>query len=349
MRTLEYYLLVILVLFFLLTVNSVGKKYSKYSFLVLYVILVLIVGFRGPGVDHDYTSYLHAMLHDDTLILEPTFKFLSSLIYNYSLPYTTLFVVYAALGIGIKLIAINKFSEFQIIALLVYMSNFFLLHDINQIRTGVATAILLFAIPYLAQKKYLYYLAAVFVAYLFHFSSLLAVVLLFLTDKQINASKRILWGLIPLIGFLLHFAYIDVFSFIPVREIQIKLEVYKSVEEAGLEGYATVNLFNLYYLFKLFIYYFLLFNYKLIVSKQYPYFSLFFKIYAISIIVFPVLSSFTPILGYRSSELLGIIEVLLFPYLFLCFKSVMQTKIFVILYVVLLVSINIIHKTLIHV
>lgn len=342
-----FILLIIVVnfLFLLLYKNGLDATYSKFSFFILYLALVLIVGLRGEGVDHDYTTYLISITKNET-ISEPTYLIISLLISSFNLPTVLLFLLYAILGIGIKLYVIDKYSKLPIIAILIYLCNFLLLHDINQIRAGVASAFILLSVPFLAQKERFKFCLCIISATLFHFSSFIAFILLFITNNKLSRVTYLIWFILPILGLGIHLISLDIISFIPIDSVRSKLEMYKYLEEIGTEGFAQANLFNLYFLFKLFIYYFFLFKYCYY-KEDGRLFNIYLKIYGISLFLFPSLSSITPLLGYRTSELIGIIEILLFPYLFTIFKTKNQAKCMVVLYVILLFSINIFYKRLI--
>lgn len=66
-----------------------------------------------------------------------------------------------------------------------------MLQDINQIRAGVATALFLTSIPYLVQNKKKIFTYIILLATLFHFSSLLLLVLLFIDATPLSKNKYI--------------------------------------------------------------------------------------------------------------------------------------------------------------
>lgn len=55
-------------------------------------------------------------------------------------------MIYAILGVTLKLIAIRRYSLLPIFSIFTYISMYFILHEMTQIRAGVATAIFLFAL-----------------------------------------------------------------------------------------------------------------------------------------------------------------------------------------------------------
>lgn len=345
MITFVLIIIVVATLFYYLYRNPIDHIYSKNFIGLVYIALALIVGLRGEGVDHDYTTYLTSITQNAT-IGEPTYILISYIISSLDLPYILLFILYALLGIGIKLYVIEKYSKLQIIAILIYLCNFLLLHDINQIRAGVASAFILFSVPFLARGERYKFCICVLTATLFHFSSLIAFILLLLTNKQFSRITYLFWFILPILGLSIHFINLDIINLIPIDSVRSKLEMYKYLQEIGTDGFAQVNLFNLYFIFKLFIYYFFLIKYSFYKDND-GLFNISLKIYGISLFLFPSLSSITPLLGYRTSELIGIIEILLFPYLFTIFRTNKQARLMVVLYVILLFSINIFYKKLI--
>ncbi|WP_256742632.1 EpsG family protein, partial [Cronobacter sakazakii] len=56
-------------------------------------------------------------------------------------------------SIGIKLHAIKKISSSPILSLIIYIAFYYILHDMTQIRAGVAAGLFLLAIRELASGK----------------------------------------------------------------------------------------------------------------------------------------------------------------------------------------------------
>ncbi|MDR2410222.1 MAG: EpsG family protein [Bacteroidales bacterium] len=346
MITLSILLFITIILILLLFIKKNEYVFPKLFLLIIYICLFIAVGLRGSGIDHDYINYLNS-IYDNFTIFEPTYLLISSVIRQYGLPATILFLIYSFLGVGTKFYAIYKYSICPIISLLVYFSNFLLLHDFNQIRAGVASGLLLLAIPLLVQKRHIKYLIMSLIAISFHYASCIFLLLFFITNNHINKQNRILWGIIPASLLVFHtFNYVNILSILPIKSIQLKIEMYQSLQESGIEGFAEVHLFNLYFLFKYAIYIFFLIKYDFYVKKN-EYFSILLKIYGFSLACFYFFSSLLPIVGYRISELLGIVEILLFPTLFVVWKENIVKKFSVVIYVFLLVGINIFYKKMI--
>ena len=164
----------------------------------------------------------------------------------------------------------------------------------------------------------------------------------------LSKNKYIFWGILPLLGYIFYFAFnfINV-EHIPIAPVREKLIMYKTLQEMGSEGFSNINLFNPYFVFKLLIYY-LLFHFYVSLRHKDERITLYLKIFAISLCIFPTLGAITPILGYRSSDLFGSIEILLFPYLFILFKGKRIKGLCTACYFILLFSINLFYKHLIY-
>lgn len=321
----------------------------KNEYYILVVLLISAIGFRGEGIDNDYASYV-ASIYAFQGISEPTFLILAWVIRTLSLPVSLLFVVYAYIGVYYKMRTIFYYSPLPYVSIIIYLSNIALLQDITQIRAGAATAIFLTSIPYLFKGEKVKFILLIFLAGLFHFSALPYLVLLFIGGKDFSKRSYFLWMILPVLGYLFYFfiggdTLVDK---IPLPQIKDKLLMYKSLEENNVEGFAELNLFNPYMLFKISIYYFLLYHYSTL-KKYNNKFTLYLKIFAISLFVFPVLGAVTPIMGYRVGDMFSSIEILLFPYIFILFKGRKQRVAMIVGYFILLFSVNIFYKHLIYI
>lgn len=168
--------------------NNFNRDLSSKQYIIFTIILILIVGLRGVGVDNDYSTY-ESSIYNNLSIGEPTFLLITFIIRTLGLPNYTLFLVYAAIGISLKMRIIYKYSYLPIISFIIYLSNIIMLQDINQIRAGVATALFLTSIPYLAQNKKKIFACIILLATLFHFSSLLLLVLLFIDAVPLSKTN----------------------------------------------------------------------------------------------------------------------------------------------------------------
>ena len=342
-------LLLVAVYLFIKTYNKgIYVQLSKKEFFYISSILILSIGLRGDGVDNDYSTYV-ASINRFLAISEPTFLLIAAFIRLTDISVVLLFLIYAFIGVSCKMRVIHRVSSLPCVSLIIYLSNIILLQDINQIRAGAATAFFLLSIPYLAQRKLRKFSFCILVASLFHFSSLLYFILLFVDDEELTYRKYIFWALLPIVGYAFYFVFDQsIIEMIPISVIRNKLLMYKKLQTYGVDGFAQINLFNPYFLFKLVIYYFLLEYYNILKDRNKD-FTLYLKIFGISLFIFPALGAITPILGYRSSDLFACVEILLFFFFFSLFKGEKVQAFYLACYFVLLFSINIFYKHLIYI
>ena len=98
---------------------------------------------------------------------------------------------------------------------------------------------------------------------------------------------------------------------IPIPYVQEKMEIYEAARDAGVMESDEINLFNAVVMVKLLAFYLLLWKYE-VVRERGPEISLWLKIQALSIVCYTAFS-FLPAISVRTSELYGVVEILLFP------------------------------------
>lgn len=310
---------ILLILFFVICLYSLFPPKEKISrniiFKALGLCLIFAASFRGKGVDRDYDSYIEMFYNYNDILLEPAFKFISYFIYTFmSGNYLYLFIVFGIIGVYVKLFAIKQLTQLWFLSLLIYFSYFFIMHEMTQIRVGVASAFLLLCIKPIYERDFKLFLIFSTTAFLFHFSAIIIFPLYFLGNKT-----RKTWLLLAVpIGYLIHFSGITIIGTIPIPGIQEKLAMYQQLHELGDENWTKINVFKLVFLARIVIFYILLFKYDSIIANN-KYAGVLINIFGISLMSFLALS-FIPVLGVRISDLLGVVEIVLIPLLFYCFK-----------------------------
>lgn len=290
-----------------------GKQFIFWFFGLGFLI---IAGFRGEGVDKDYDNYM-VMFNLPDFFVEPTFTLISSFVHTFlSSNILYLFFIYAAFGVTIKCIAIKQLTELWFLSLVIYCSFFFMLHEMTQIRVGVSSAFLLLCIKPIYERNLKNFLIFATLGSLFHYSAILIFPLWFLKDLP---RRNLLIYSIP-IAYLLYFIGIDLIFTIPIPGIQEKIEIYKALQELGGEEAEPINVFNLYMLTKIGIFYFMLYKYDVIILNN-KYSPILMKIYCISLMAIPIFAN-TQAFGFRISELFGIVEIILIPLLYYSFKEI---------------------------
>ena len=315
------------------------------------VFLILIAGFRTIGLDRDslnYVTYYQSANKIDLLDKEPAFwiiKFVNDILFKGDI--RTFFFIFATLGVSIKFFAIKKLSKKPWISVIAYISLYYILHEMTQIRAGVAAGIFLLAIPDIYNKNLKNYLLKTLIAVSFHYSAIIMLPLYFFNPKNI----KIIYFSLPVLG--LFFALSKLSSTFLINKIvnilpeflRYKINIYFSLLNNGI--HSEINIFNIYYtsllILLIFIFYIL---YILKIKLKGFYDIIYVKILIFSLFVF-YFFSFIPVFSFRISEFLDVVLIFLIPNLYLYFKQKKIILSFIISYFFILF--NFYSKTLLNI
>lgn len=303
--------LVVFGLFVVCSLLDFGR-YKATTKQLLYVglgaVLFLFAGLRDGDYVPDYKIY-EWVYNDDMFVFEPTFTVISVIVrWFFGGGIIWLFLIYAALGVWIKLVAIRKLTPFVFLSLLVYVSDFYVLQELVQMRASMATGIFLLSIPSLYERRAKSYFGLTFLATMFHISSLMMIPLWFLKGERINKP---FWVGAILFGYAFALAKIDLISILtllPIGAVQEKYEAYKAFQD---DGDYQANVFSLLFLLKLLLTFILLWKSELIVRvNRYGY--LLIKLMFVSLLSL-LLFSQNLAAGLRISEFMGVVIIVLLP------------------------------------
>lgn len=321
----------------LLAFNSVAYYFnvSKAAYLVSLILLILVAAFRPDSCCADYYTYLDYYQNYVNLpftFVEPTFyliSFLSELIFKGP---AGLFLIYSLLGVGVKGFAIQKLTDFYPISLLLYFASFFLLHEMTQIRVGVASGFLLMSIPYIQEKKFKNFLLIMLVGCLFHYSLLIFVAFYFVNPNSFNKPFYIVAVVVLYIATLAGINFIYVLQLIKLGFLTDKIETYQLLLEQGMFG--SISLINPLLYLRIIIMIFFIMNYEVLLEKN-QYGVILTKIYAFSIFGFIAFSAL-PVLAGRVNQLLGVVEIVLVPFSVYIVKPKVLAVIFSVLFALMI-------------
>ena len=316
---------------------SNNKRYDSYLFIVFFVFLFFIAGFRPLDIDRDSENYARTIqsfiiTHNyDFIRTEPFFYLIvdvSKFLFNNVV--RGVFILYAFLGVSLKLYAIKKNASFPLLSLIVYFCLYFVLHEMTQIRVGVAAAIFLLAIPDIVNRNWKSYLIKTALATSFHY---VAIIMLFIYLINSKNNKQLFYLFLPLIGILLaitnfgKYFLMSMISFLP-EFLSYKINIYLTLHEMGM--HTEINVFNLYYSSLLIIYYFSIIN----INK----FKKEIDVLQIKILGWMLFSfyffSFLPVLAFRISEFLAIVLIFILPDLISIVRQKLFTSFIVFLYLI---------------
>ena len=275
------------------------------------VCLVLLAGFRPVGIDNDSINYeLYFFKYDNPLFentVEPSFRFISGFLYKNFKDVHSIFIVYALFGVSLKLIAFRKLTQHTYLALSIYICTYYILHELTQIRIGISSGLLLLAIVEICNERRKNACGLFLIALLFHYSSIMLFPILFMSNKDFSFKEKYFWSGLVIAGYGFYFLHIGLAT-LPIPYIADKLQAYEELKQEGFID--EVNVFNIVFLVKIAIFYYIMYFYD-IIKKQNNYLPFMIKMESISLFSFTALSTL-PVLSFRVSELFGIVEIILY-------------------------------------
>ncbi|KPA54186.1 hypothetical protein VT25_03885 [Photobacterium leiognathi subsp. mandapamensis] len=349
----EYFIVPFCLFLFSLLSTFRNEKFGKVLVCFLYVILIFLyslVCFRG-NIDRDHQNYLNIysyIVNGINYNIEFTFTYLSVFINYLKLNPTFIFIIFGLFGVTLKIRAIYKFSQTYntlfYLCLLVYTCSYLFLHEMTQIRIGVACGFFLLSILYYADNKKLKSFLLILVSACFHISSLMGLIIFSLSNNKIGNKEKIISYLMFFISLIFAFTKLSFFTLIlnhiPIDIIQMKLTHY-----ADEDVTRTINIFNIQF-FVYIVVLFILYEFSgrlYLTSKYAPIIS---RVFYLSIISKLLLSS-TPIFAMRVSEFYAVTSIFVMPLILYAFKSkYISFFIPVIISILLLVNFILIQKIL---
>ena len=317
--------IIILSIFAIVVILSFLEDYmpswQKMMVLITISIVLICISTFKPMTTTDAMTYEYYFIqNDDSLIevaTEPTYIYLSRLILAYGGEITVMFFIYALIAIPLKLAAMWKMTSYIFTALIVYVGIYYPLHDVVQIRCGVAAGFLLWALVPLAKRQYLWATALTIVATLFHYSSLAFIPILLVGNMRVGNYWKIFLGVTIPICLALYVMGYSAISLIPNSIIEGKLDFYKQMGEAGgWEEYIPYKQIPFLAEFVL-LYIFLLFYNT--IEKHSIYASILVKILVYEMGCLILLAE-VPVIGARLHELFGMFNVLAYACCIYCIK-----------------------------
>ena len=324
--------IIILSLFAIVVAMSFLEDYmpswqKMLALIVLGLTLICVAAFK-PMTTTDARTYEYYFYNTDDPIVEiatePTYIYLSRFVLSHGGEIVVIFFIYALLAISVKLTVLWNITPYVFTAMIVYMGIYYPLHDVIQIRCGVAAAFLLWALIPLAKRQYLYAVGLTLVATMFHYSSLVFLPIILVGNMRVGKYWKYLLGATIPICLVLYLMNIGAISLIPGSIIEGKLDIYKEMSEAGgWEEYIPYK--QLTFLAEFALLYIFLFFYDTIEEHC---------IYApilVKILVFEMffLTMFTeiPVLGGRLHDLFGMFNAVAFTCCLYCIRPLYAARI----------------------
>jgi len=199
-----YILICSILLFAWLQVKEDINNLSDFVFYgSILLFLILFATFRNGDVLPDYSGYVRYFNSTvEKRVVEKSFyiiRYISNLIYENQV--YILFFIYALIGVSLKFIAIKRYSPYVLYSIAVWISSFYILQDLIQIRASIAGGLLLLIIPVLQSKNYLCAALLTLIATTFHNSAIIFLLLFPLNKDSINWK---IWTIFYMIAIIIN-------------------------------------------------------------------------------------------------------------------------------------------------
>ena len=291
---------------------------KKVIYILVGIMMILIAGLREPGSTPDSETYesMYNGTYSEILedITEPSFTFISFVLNSMSLGVNALFLTYALLSVTIHM------------TVTIYVSFFYMMHDLVQIRCSVASGLFIWAMYFYNQHKKLYTLYCILAGILFHYSAATGFVI-FLLDFKIRKWEKIAMYLLVPVGIVAYSA-LDISSFIPESIGGEKLIAYRKLKDMGLDeeqgGYPLK--YHLVIWLNFVVFYAALF-YEKFLSEKSNYIILAIKVQAVAFSCLFFLNGVTMILSSRLNSYFSVASILLWTSATYLFTPLMVGKI----------------------
>ena len=313
---------VLLITIILCYLEDYIKRYRFFLYILMGFVMVLIAGLREIGLDPDSENYEYSFHHyyqsSEMGMVEPSFTLISAILNVFTDNVHLLFLVYAFLGVTIKLYAFKKNLQCIFVPMMLYTSFYFVLHEMTQIRAGVVSALFLLAVYHIAKKEKRKALLLIIVGSFFHYSSLALLPTLVFGNKDFKRKGSILIALLIPLSYLIYFGGISMLLNTDIPLVGNKLAIYQQAMEKG-KMTVNINVFDPVHLVSVMLFYYTLYFRKTITAFNENY-NVVIKIVAIGLFLHTSLA-FLPVLALRISQLYCIVNIFLSSGIVYTFKQ----------------------------
>lgn len=299
-----------------LFVSFMRARKSGLAFIFFSLFVMLMALFSSPEISRDggtYVEYYYKVIAGYKLSVEYSFKVLSLVSYTFFNSYTGLFFIYAFFGVLLKLYSFWKLSVLPLHALFIYFCYFFFLHDLTQIRVGVAAGFIFVAFIYYFDRRYFQYFTFVALGLFFHYSAVVFMLVPFFISKNNGLLISLLYLILSLLFVFLYYLGFDVLAIMSVIaqfDPTGKLNYYILALQGGkFQEISFIPRMAPYIAMVLP----LLFVYKHL-SRVDERFGTFLQLVSLGLFVFSFFASI-PVLAYRLSDLFLMFSPLLFSFM----------------------------------
>jgi len=295
---------------------------NNYLLFSVIVLLALLAGLRGINVSRDYYNYRYIFDNVYTFtngnlsyltVFEPGFIAIIlffRLIFEYNYV-VAIMLFYAFFSVILKIYAIRRLSVNPYLTILFYFSYYFLIHEMTQIRIGLASAIFLLSLIPFLQGKRKSFVCLILIASLFHYSAIFYLLLLMFDINKFNRNLYSCIIILSLILGVLKLPLLSLFGNFDFANISDKLNNYVELSE---NGSLSINVFNSLNILNILCCIYLMFFVSKETIERDKKLMLFLKCSILSIFLLSFLSG-AAAFSFRFFQLFGVVQMFLFTYL----------------------------------
>lgn len=298
------------------------------------LVMILIAGTRGvldtPDSENYESMFDETTSIDDDSIREPSFSIISYYLNMFGFGINALFFVYAFLSVPLRLGAIWKLSKWPLLTLSIYISFYYQLHDLVQIRCAVASAAFFFAIYYHLEHRNKMALLWIAIGVFFHYSAV-AGLLIFLFNNKPLERRHILFLLgVLLFGVAFYFSGLDISFFVPEQLGGDRMQFYRQLKENGIEGDLEGLVFykNPMVLTNIALYLGCIYFHKTL-TEQYKYLPFMLKMMAVAFFFLLTMTNISSVVSSRLYEYFDVVSIFLWTAVIYAFKPAWGGKVLV--------------------
>lgn len=186
-----YFLFCIIFILFSLTDGIVyAPKKSQFIGVFIAIILILFAGLRDK-TGTDWFSYTDFYRYGDDNI-EPGYILINNIFRNANIHYNIFLVFINIISLVLVYFAFRKHAKLVSIAFLIYYCELYLYFNFSGMRQAIAISITLFSISYAIEKKFLKFVALIFIASTFHLTSLIFLVAYFIPREKMQLHHYVI-------------------------------------------------------------------------------------------------------------------------------------------------------------
>lgn len=278
----------------------------------------------------NYEKYFYSFDEKKTkLIVEATFLWISEFVYKHGGTLRIVIYIYALISIPLKLYSIRKLTNETIflLSMIVYASNYYMLHDCEQIRLAAGMAFGLYAIYLKVEdKSKIMIVFMLLIGISFHHTISALILPLLICPKEMGWKWKTAMALIIPISIGFWILNINPIISLPIPYIKERILLYQIAISEG--KHPDVRVINLMVLIRIALFYYILYYYDNIKQnlKGLP---ILLLCDSMSIASWFALSEMS-VIAVRISQLYGFIEIILFASIHYTIKPIWVGKTFTI-------------------